>query len=228
MTTLTRTTQASSMKNRTLRAAVRSLVIGAAVIGCTQDLNLTNPNAPDTSNFWKTQGDALAGINATYNGLQQRGTYARWLGFAYDIRSDEGLSTSGWTELRQWNGFILGDSNFEPSREIWQHTYWTIARANQVIANVPNITMDVALRDRIVGEAKFIRALMYFNLVTLFGNVPLITAPPAPTDRPPNATPAETYAQIEKDLTEAAAVLPLPGVYTGADIGRATKGAALA
>src|SRR3954462_9635720 len=139
MTTLTRTTQVSSMKNRTLRAGMRCVVIAAAVIGCTQDLNLTNPNAPDTSNFWKTQADALAGINATYNGLQQRGTYARWLGFAYDIRSDEGLSTSGWTELRQWNGFIQGDYNFEPPREIWWHTYWTISRANQVIANVPNI-----------------------------------------------------------------------------------------
>jgi starch-binding outer membrane protein, SusD/RagB family len=216
------------MRNRTLRSAMRSLVIGAAVIGCTQDLNISSPNAPDSETFWATQADAIAGINATYNGLQQRGTYARWLGFAYDIRSDEGLSTSGWTELKDWTGFLQGNYNFEPPREIWWHTYWTISRANQVIAHVPSINMDAALRDRIVGEAKFIRGLMYFNLVTLFGNVPLITVPPALTDRPGNATPAEIYAQIEKDLTEAAAVLPLPGAYSGADIGRATKGAALA
>jgi hypothetical protein len=86
--------------------------------------------------------------------------------------------------------------------------------------------MDAALRDRIVGEAKFIRALMYFNLVNLYGGVPVITAPPLPNDRPPSASVAEVYTQIEKDLTEAAAVLPAS--YSGSDIGRATKGAALA
>src|SRR3954468_11268731 len=218
----------STMRMKFLRALVWPAFVGAALAACTQDLNITNPNAPNTADFWRTQADAISGINATYSGLEQRGTYQRWLAFAFDIRSDEGMSLSPWTELRQWNGFVQGDYNFEPSREIWWHHYWTIFRANQVITYVPNINMDAALRSRIVGEAKFLRALLYFNLVNLYGNVPLITAPPAPTDRPPNATPAEIYAQIEKDFTEAAAVLPLPGVYTGADIGRATRGAALA
>src|SRR5207248_10798372 len=92
--------------------------------------------------------------------------------------------------------------------------------------NVPAIHMDATLRPRIIGEAKFIRALLYFNLVNLYGNVPLILVPPAPTDRPPNATPAAIYAQIETDLTDAAAVLPTS--YASTDVGRATKGAALA
>src|SRR3979411_3023675 len=104
--------------------------------------------------------------------------------------------------------------------------YWTIYRANQVTEFVPAIAMDATLRDRIVVEAKFLRALMYFNLVNLYGGVPVITKPPVPTDRPATSTVAEVYAQIEKDLTEAAAVLPTS--YSGADVGRATKGAALA
>src|SRR3954471_4414545 len=106
MTSTKQTIKGSSMHNRTRRGIVWSLLVGAALTACTQDLNITNPNAPDSSNFWRTESDALAGINATYSGLLQRGTYGRWLGFAYDIRSDEGMSTSGWTELRQWNGFV--------------------------------------------------------------------------------------------------------------------------
>ena len=216
----------SNMRMKFLRVLVWPAVVAVALAACTQDLNITNPNAPDTANFWKTQADAISGINATYGGLEQRGTYQRWLAFAYDIRSDEGMSLSPWTELRQWNGFVQGDYNFEPSREIWWHHYWTIFRANQVIAYVPNIEMDATLRARIVGEAKFLRAMLYFNLVNLYGNVPLITAPAAPTDRPPNATPAEIYAQIETDLNDAAGVLPTS--YPASDVGRATKGAALA
>jgi hypothetical protein len=214
------------MQMKLLRNLVWPATVAVALAACTQDLNITNPNAPDTSNFWRTQADAISGINATYSGLEQRGTYQRWLAFAYDIRSDEGMSLSPWTELRQWNGFVQGDFNFEPSREIWWHHYWTIFRANQVIAYVPNIDMDATLKSRIVGEAKFIRAMLYFNLVNLYGNPPLIVAPPAPTDRPPNASPAEIYAQIEADLTDAAAALPVS--YPSSDVGRATKGAALA
>src|SRR5439155_208579 len=85
---------------------------------------------------------------------------------------------------------------------------------------------NLDLQDRIVGEAKFIRALMYLNLVTLYGNVPLITTPPQPTDRPATVGPPELWAQIEQDLTQARPVLPRS--YSGNDLGRATWGAATA
>src|SRR5207247_2806181 len=94
--------------------------------------------------------------------------------------------------------FTFTTYDFEVNREIWQHHYQAIFRANQVIARVPAIRMDAVLRDRIVGEAKFIRALMYFNLVTLYGNVPLTTTPPTPTDRPATASPAAVCARIEQ------------------------------
>ena len=215
------------MRKSIFQPAVMALLAGVSLAACTQDLNITNPNQPSTGSFWQTSADAISGINATYNGLQNNGTYGRWLGFAYDIRSDEGYSTSPWTDLSNFNKFTQSDYNFEPSREIWQHHYQAIFRANQVTDMVPGINMDPALRDRIVGEAKFIRGLLYFNLVNLYGgNIPLIIATPKPEDRPASSTEAAVYAQIEKDLTEAAAVLPTS--YTGANIGRATKGAALA
>jgi len=110
----------------------------------------------------------------------------------------------------------------------WKFSYEAIARANTVIANVPAVPMDETLKNRIIGEAKFIRAYSYFNLVNIFGKVPLKLLPQLTpeTIHVPLSEVAAIYLQIEKDLTEAAAVLPVS--YTSADIGRVTKGAALA
>ena len=214
------------MRNRKIGAILAALVLGATLASCTQDLDITNPNAPSTGSFWKTEADAVSGVNATYNGLLNNGTYGRWLAFAYDIRSDEGYSNSPWTDLANFNKFTQGDYNFEVSRELWQHHYQAIFRANQVTDNVPAIDMNTTLRGRIVGEARFIRGLLYYNLVNLYGPVPVIAKTPAPTDRPATASEADVYAQIEKDLTDASGVLPTS--YSGGDVGRATKGAALA
>jgi starch-binding outer membrane protein, SusD/RagB family len=199
----------------------------AALAGCA-DLDLTNPNQPSSDTFWRSAGDAVAGINATYNALQNNGTYGRWLVFVTDLRSDIGRVQSPWTDLSNFTKFTFTSTDFEVNREVWQHHYQAIFRANQVVDRVPAIEgMDAALRTRIVGEAKFIRALLYFNLVNLYGgNIPLITAVPSATDRAASSTAAAVYAQVEKDLTEAIAALPAS--YTGSDVGRATSGAAQA
>ncbi len=208
-----------------LRTIVPSLLVAGALAGCAS-LDLTNPNQQSTDTYWKTQTQALTGINAVYNGLLNNGTYGRWMVFATDLRSDIGMIQSPWTDLSNFTKFTFTSYDFEVNREIWQHHYQAIFRANQVIDKVPQIAMDAGLRSRIVGEAKFIRGLLYFNLVSLYGNPPLITRTAEPQDRPANATPAQLYAQIEKDLTDAQAVLPAS--YSGADVGRATKGAATA
>lgn len=207
--------------NRVLPA----LLLGSVLAGCA-DLDLTNPNQRTAETFWQTEADALQGVNAAYRALQENGTYGRWLQFAYDTRSDIGFSRSPWGDLANFTKSVLGSYDFEVNRELWQHHYQAIFRANQVIANVPNIqNMDAGRRDRIVGEAKFIRALMYFNLVSLYGNVPLQLTPSVPTDRPQQVTPEAAWAQIELDLNDARAVLPA-SYSTNGDIGRATRGAA--
>jgi hypothetical protein len=208
---------------KTRNAIILPLLAGALLVGCT-DLDITDPNQQTAETFWKSEQDAILGVNAAYRGLQENGTYGRWLQFAYDLRSDIGFSRSPWGDLANFTKSILGSYDFEVNREIWIHHYQAIFRANQVIANVPGIEMDAALRDRIVGEAKFIRALMYFDLVNLYGNVPLVTEPSQPGDRPAQATPEQVWSQIEKDLQEAQTVLPVS--YGGGDIGRATRGAA--
>ena len=203
-----------------------SLLLGAAAAGCT-DLELTNPNAPSAGTFWRTRDDALLGINAAYNGLLHNGTYGRWYVFASDLRSDIGRVTSPWTDLSNFAKFTFVSYDFEVNAEIWRHHYEAIFRANQVVEAVPDIDMDAALRDRIVGEAKFLRALLYYNLVNFYGgNIPLVLGQSLATDRPPSSTEAEVYAQIEADLTDAIAALPAS--YSGNDVGRATRGAAQA
>jgi hypothetical protein len=193
---------------------VPALLVAALAAGCS-DLDITNPNTRTTDTFWKTQSDAIQGINGTYNGLQLRGTYRRWLAFAYDIRSDIGQSPSPWPELNQFNKFTLGSYDFEVNLETYGHHYQAIFRANQVIAYVPDIPMDAALKEQLVGEAKFIRGLLYFNLANLYGSVPLILTPSNASDRPASATPAEVWAQVEKDFTEARAALPATPRVTG-------------
>lgn len=208
---------------RLLRAVTPLLLVATA--GCL-DLEVTNPNQRTSDTFFRNRNDAFLAVNATYHGLQELGAFGRWLVFADDVRADIATSRSPWPELANFTKTVLASYDFEVNIHLWEHNYRTILAANQVITRVPEIDMDATERARFVAEARFIRALSYYNLVTLFGNVPLITRPPTSSDRPATATSAEVWAQIEQDLTDAQAVLP-PS-YSSADIGRATSGAATA
>lgn len=208
------------------RKLVPLVALGATLAGCA-DLNVTDPNRQTTGTFWLNQNDAFAGMNATYNSLQYIGSYGRWITFALDGRSDIALSNSPWGDLANFNKFSLVSYDLPFNYDIWHDHYVAIFRANQVIDNVPDIGgMDPAVRARVVGEAKFVRALMYSNLVNLWGNVPmpLTSRDPASTTKMPMSTPAQVWTQIEKDLTEARAVLP--ATYGAADVGRASQGSA--
>ncbi|TDN39942.1 RagB/SusD family nutrient uptake outer membrane protein [Hymenobacter sp. UV11] len=202
------------------------LLLGATA--CQKDiLNQPNPNLATTASFWQNSNDATKGVLAAYSGLQQLGTYRRWLNFAFDIRDDEGFSQSPWNELRDFNRFIIGNYDFEVNFVIYRDHYRGIVRCNQVLDNVPTITgMDATLQKQILAEARFIRALLYFNMVSLYGRVPLVvnqvtsltTIPAQATDE------AQVWSLVFSDLQAAIPGLPLS--YSGNDLGRATKGAA--
>ncbi|GAB2463173.1 membrane protein [Hymenobacter qilianensis] len=195
---------------------------------CEKDLlEKVNPNQPSTQDFWKTQDDAVKAVTSAYGTLQLPGTYSRWYWFATDLRSDEGYSASPWTDLANFTRFLQLDYNFEPSEVMWTDHYRGVYRCNQIIANLPTITtIDAGLKTRLMAEAHFLRALYYFNLTSLYGNVPMILEVSTATSRAPQGTIESNYAQVLADLAIAEAGLPTD--YTGADIGRATKGAAQA
>lgn len=206
------------------RTAVALLGALALTTGCQKDLlDKVNPNQPALDTFWLTQADAAAGVTAAYSALQLPGTYARWIHFVNDIRSDEGYSLSPWTDLANSTRFIQFDYGLEPIRVVWEDHYRGVYRCNQILANVPNIKMDAAMQKQMLAEAHFLRGVFYFNLVTDYGNVPLILEPSTITTTAPQVTPEQGIAQVILDLQAAIADLPVNN-----DVGHATKGSAQA
>jgi starch-binding outer membrane protein, SusD/RagB family len=203
---------------------ILSILLVGFITSCNEDLDIVNPNEATVESFWKNDEDAVAGVNAVYSTLH-RGAISRWMPFYYIVRSDEGRSTSPATDIvNNMDQFIVTDYNFWGAYDIWKDIYVGVFRANQVLDNVPAIDMDATLKARVLGEAKFLRGLFYYNLVSLWGNVPLMLHASKPNDKPETSPASEVWAQIEQDLSEAAASLPTS--YGNDDKGRATKGAA--
>jgi len=196
---------------------------------CKKDLlDQKNPNTLIIEQFWKTEDDAQKGVNAIYHMFYQNGVWNRWIYFRLDLTSDEGFSNSPWIELGDWTRFQYVNYNFwEGNVNTWRDTYKAIFRCNQVLAYVPNITFtDPAKKEKILAQAKFLRAFYYFYAAVLWENVPLVLKPSEPSDLPQQNTVNEVYAQVVKDLTEAAAALPEQ--WDNPNVGRPTKGAAMA
>jgi tetratricopeptide (TPR) repeat protein len=197
------------------------------ITSCKRDFDAVNPNAPTITSFWKTSEDATKGVNAVYSTFYRTASlYSRWMFYHGILKSDEGFGSGGDGGLNNLMRFNQTNYNDGLTAQTWSTLYVGIFRANQVIANVPGITMDETAKRRVIAEAKFLRALFYFNLTLYYGRPPLMLEPSQPKDVPPNATTAEAYAQVAKDLTEA--ITDLPASYPAADLGRATKGAAYA
>jgi len=189
-------------------------------------LDIDNPNEATPETFWKTAEDAEAGVNACYSALYKEGTWMRWLSFRYDLTSDEGLSTSPWNELADWTRFNYTNYNFYEGNNIhWEHFYMAIFRSNQVLKYVPDIEMDAAQKERVLGQAKFFRALFYFQINILWNKGTLVTEPTGAGYIPEDASEAQIWTLIEQDLKDAST---LPESWDAANKGRVTKGAAKA
>ncbi|WP_324678033.1 RagB/SusD family nutrient uptake outer membrane protein [Hymenobacter sp. GOD-10R] len=195
--------------------------------GCEKDLlDQSNPNAPTVENFWQTADDASKGVIAAYSGVQLTGIYGRMWHFATIPRSDEAYSQSPYTDLANYTRFLQTNYNFEYTQFMWNDYYRGVFRANQVLTRVPAIAMDETLKKQVIGEATFLRSLLYFDLAHLFGNVPMPLTESTSTARFPQASREQVLAQITADLE---AVKPnMPVSYTGADRYRVTRGAVAA
>lgn len=210
--------------NKILIISILTLTIFSS---CKRNFDAPNPNALTISNFWQSENDAIKGVNAIYSDLKRRATtYSRFMYFHRILRSDEGFGSGGDGNLNNVMSFVQTDYNNGLVRDTWADLYVGVFRANQALANIPNINMDANLKKRLIAESKFLRGLFYFDLTLFWGRPPLMLAPSKPTDQPPNATNEEAWAQVVKDFTEAAA--DLPESYPASEVGRATKGAAYA
>ncbi|MBB3054625.1 RagB/SusD family nutrient uptake outer membrane protein [Mucilaginibacter gotjawali] len=186
-----------------------------------------------SSQFYQTAADANAAANAVYSTLNSDPAgdfpiYGRQLNLLVENGSDNQIYSPSNTnpDVR-----ALGTATYVAAnsrvQKIWQQHYYGINRANIAIDNIPVIQFDTTQRARLVRESKFIRALLYFNLVRLYGDVPLVlhnaTSINVSTLLVGRAPASAVYAQIIADLKDAT---NLPSTYTGANKGRATAGAA--
>jgi hypothetical protein len=203
-----------------------------ALLGCLTALSLAGcdkflePNPTDVlapENFYRSGADAISAVNSVY--AQTPWMYTFYF-YESDVSSDDVLATANFGP----DGHQLASYTFDPTLwsidDAWTNAYVTINKANIVLDRVPPIVMDVTERNRVLGEAHYLRALMYFELVRFFGDVPLIEheAKSVADARIPRSPASDVYALIASDLQTA--MTDLPASYSGADLGRATSGAA--
>ena len=218
------------------QASVKILLTVIAIYGTFTSCKKLNED-PDSiivsSQFYKTQSDAVSAVNAVYSTLNSDPAadfplYGRQLNLLVENGSDNQIYSPSNTnpDVR-----ALGTATYIPSnsrvQKVWQQLYYGINRANIAIDNVPTVQFDTTLRARLTRESKFIRGLLYFNLVRLYGDVPLILHNASSINvnnlLVGRSKTDDVYAQIIADLKDAT---NLPKSYSGADKGRATSGAA--
>ncbi|MDA6071232.1 RagB/SusD family nutrient uptake outer membrane protein [Flavobacterium sp. AC] len=181
--------------------------------------------------FYKTEKDAYSGLIAAYDKL---GKYAGAMENAplllLNSASDDfyagGGNNADQPGLQVMNNYTVSPTNIPPA--VWSNYFQGVARCNIMVVKLPEIDMDAAKKARFMAEVKALRAYYYFDLVRLFGHVPLKLTPYTREEISVTvqATPAMVYAQIEKDLTEAIADLPI--TLAPDELGRFSKGAATA
>ena len=232
-------TSASSSEVHVIRRFLSAAALSClALTACSDDFLTEKPiDFVGPANFYGNAGDALAATNAAYasfvtlpSPLSNDGYYGR--NFFMIVEYPTEVVTN---RLSAGNERSLYD-NYNPTmtpshpylQTVWQSAYAGINRASSVIDRVPAIPMDTTLRKRLVGEAKFLRALHYYNLVGLFGGVPLRLTETVSLDdlETPRSSADSVYLQIFKDLEAAALVLPERSAQSVSDYGRVTRGAA--
>lgn len=142
--------------------------------GCTvSELDTFNPNQTTQNNFWVTLEDAEAGIFGVYSALQSSSLYG------FDMHRLETVSDNGFNEFPGDGYLAISEGEYLSTssaiERFWTGSYRAINRANEILANVPEMDIDEVEKNNIVGEALTIRALMYLNLITLYGDLPFLT-----------------------------------------------------
>ena len=206
------------------------VTISVLFSNCKKELLTIDPTIPLilVDNYYKTESEAIGAVNAAYTPLSAIFNGSAWhLG---DIMSDDadigGGGGGDGTETAELDNFNV--TSFNPIISLmWAQCYFGILRTNLVIEKVPQVpVMAAAIRNRSLGEGRFLRALYYYHLVRIFGDVPLytnvITAEESTTIA--RSSKSKVYDQIIADLKVAETLLP--NSHGAADKGRATVGAA--
>ena len=192
------------------------LIVATSLSGCKKVLDKTDPTAVSAEQTWSNPLLATAFLDKCYS----------------DALPDwDDLFSAYSDETRQGDSFLYGQLTSEggdgPTADIISDRYASLYKINTLLINIDGGSLEEAKRNLIKGQALFLRAYIYFDLVKRYGGMPLILAPQKREESlvPRNKT-SECIAQIVKDLDAAAGYLP--GNWASPDYGRITRGAALA
>jgi hypothetical protein len=175
-----------------------------------------------TSGYYENPVGFDASLSAAYSGLHR--FYARQAGFAVTVFGTDEFTNGADGNYKYFNLYTPDlNPGAQYTRENWEFLYQSINTANTVISRAPNVNLTDAVRAQKVAEARFLRALFYFDLVRMYGNIPLLLEETVnPTTEATRDTTTKVYDAIIADLQFAETNLPA----TQSQYGRATKGAA--
>ena len=202
-------------------------LLGFSFSSCSDFLEQNPQTDLSENDFYKTADDILSAVNGAYSSLQEGDIYGNWYVFG-EIPSDNTRNqlSGSVTTQNEFDQFYIDTQN-SMIANFWKAAYKVINRTNTVLGRIDGIEINTELANRYKLECKFIRALMYFNLVRVYGDVPLVLKEISISEsydilREPKEN---VYNQIIADLKEAQ---DLPVSYSTAEDGRATQGAAKA
>ncbi|WP_125720371.1 RagB/SusD family nutrient uptake outer membrane protein [Flavobacterium ustbae] len=217
-----------------MKKIILTIILSAGSLTSCADLEVTPTSFVTEDNYFITQDDAVASVTAVYASLSldpgEQSLFGRNLYFLTDMASDyaaAGVSATN-PQVRALSS-LNHDATSDRVQVAWRQIYAGINRANVSIDNIPKVSGSEVVKTRLINEAKFIRGLLYFQAVRLWGGVPIVLHEASSINlgdlKTNRSTADEVYAQIIKDLTDAEA---LPKTYSATDAGRATSGAAKA
>ena len=221
-----------------------NIIVFALVLLSTSACNkILEPSPADsgqvvTDVFYSNFNGALQGVNGIYASTRDPYKSLWWT----DAMSDDGQNSTGGAQEQIDFEMQTVLPTAGVTYSLWSASYSTIYRANTFLVRASKIELQgnqKLLRDQFIGEAYFLRALSYFNLVRLYGDVPLLVDELISTDQLtiPRSPVKDVYVQIENDLLEAANTLPVSypnpkliqpvvNIAGGTEVGRATLGSA--
>jgi tetratricopeptide (TPR) repeat protein len=224
-------------KNKKINIFLIAFFVIAAMTGCKKSFLDVAPQGQLTQTEVALNPDAAKGlVSGVYNTLYFGGFDKTTVGFlwviATDVASDDGDKGSfdaDFGPAKEIDNFTHTSNNFI-FNNIWNGYYAGIARANQAIKALEASSFDATVKNRLLGEVRFIRGMYYFNLVRFFGGVPLITRVASATEAnndefQTRSTKDQVYTAVLADLQFAVDNLPLKG-DPNTETGRANKGAA--
>lgn len=217
-----------------MRKIIIFTILTVMLIGCTDDF-LDQPlrGQQELDDFFASEEASERFVNGIYQKVNGEGwNQINFLRTINEMATDD--QWSGNTEQPRADITGIAHFNVFPGsayiNSFWEHNYIGITRSNLALAYIPDVKMDEDFKNRLIGEAKFLRAWFYFELVKTYGGVPIVTTWGELFEpevyKYTRSSVAEVYALIEQDLKDAIEVLPLKSEYAAKDMGRVTKGAA--